>query len=114
MTTKMRGLDGMKWDDDGSSNGNDSDSDVCNEGGDSQGLCTDRPAINTNSISYGLGNLHPPYGPIITNYITDVLHISTPKDWQLLLIQAVVFIKNSNKLRFLCIRRTGNGKILPI
>ena len=50
----------------------------------------------------------------MTNCITDVLHISTPNDWQLLLIQAIVFNIDKNNLRALCIMRTGDGKILPI
>ena len=82
--------------DEGEEGGDASDSDICNDGSDSEGLCTDRPSINTNSMSEGLGSLHPPYGSIITNCITDVFHISTPKDWQLRLIQVVVFNKNAN------------------
>ena len=72
------------------------------------------PAISTNSTSEGLGSLHPPFAKIITNCINDVFNIPSPKDWQLLLIQAIVFNKNSNNLRALCIRRTGDGKSLPI
>ena len=93
---------------------NEGDDDGGNEGDDGRGLCTDGQGVNTNSTSEGLGTIHPPYGCIITDCITNVFRISTPKDWQLLLIQAIVFNENSNKLRALCIRRTGDGKSLPI
>jgi len=100
--------------DEGEEGGDASDSDVHNEGGDREGLCTDHTSINMNSTSEGLGSLHPPYGSIIKNCITHVFHTSTPKNWQLLLIQAIVFNKNTNKLRALYIRRTADGKSFPI
>ena len=43
-----------------------------------------------------------------------MFHISTPKDWQLLLIQYTVFNKNVNNPCVLCIRRSCDGKSLPI
>ena len=70
--------------------------------------------VSTTCTSEGLGSIHQPYGSIITDCITNVFGITTPKDWQLLLIQSIVFNTNANKLRALCIRRTGDGKSLPI
>ena len=66
---RIRWYEGDGVEDEGEEGGDANDSDICNEGGDSEGLCTDRPSINTNSTSEGLGSLHPPYGSIITNCI---------------------------------------------
>ena len=70
--------------------------------------------VNTTCISECLGSIYPPYGSIITDCIANVFGITTPKDWQLLLIQSIVFNTNANKLGALFIRRTGDGKSLPI
>ena len=70
--------------------------------------------VSTTCTSEVLGSIHPPYGSIIADCITNIIGITNPKDWQLLLIQSVLFNTNTNKLRALCIRRMGNGKSLPI
>ena len=70
---------------------------------DSIDLSIDGIGIKTDTIFEGLGHIHPLYGSIITDYIQIVFKSLTPNDGQLLLIQAIVFNKNDNNLRALCI-----------
>ena len=108
-------------------NGNDSsnfDSEILGgeESGDTAcGTSNDNPCSSggicgstTEGTFEGLGSLHSRYGIIISDCIKNVFGINKPKDWQLLLIQAMVFANNANSIRAICIRCTGDGKSLPI
>ena len=59
--------------------------------------------IPSDTISGGIGTIHAPYGSIVSDFTRTVFKIGTPKDWQLLLIQAIVLNKNVNKLCAFCI-----------
>ena len=61
----------------------------------------------------GIPDLIPQYSNAIKQVMKDVFKIESPKEWQLRLVQAMVFTKHK-KLRIRCIRRTGDGKSLPI
>ena len=37
--------------------------------------------IPSDTMSEGLGIIHPPYGSIVSDYIRTVFKIGTPKDW---------------------------------
>ena len=108
------GDDDIEGWDDGNEVYDDNDSDKGDEGGNGDVLANNGQGVNTNSTSEGLGNIHPPYGCIITNCITYVFRITTPNNWQSLLIHSTLFNKNANKLRELCISRNGDGKNLLI
>lgn len=82
-------------------------------GGGDGSVITDR-GNSTDCTSKGLGRIHPLYESIIADCIKNVFGIMTPKEWQLLLIQLIVLNTNAHKLQSLYIRRTGNGKSLPI
>ena len=62
----------------------------------------------------GLGTIFPPYRDIINECLLSVFNIDKPKDWQILLIQALVFSDKASNRRVMCIRQTGDGKSLPI
>ena len=58
----------------------------------------------------GLGTIFPPYRDIINECLLSVFNIDKPKDWQILLIQALVFSDKASNRRVMCIRQTGDGK----
>lgn len=51
---------------------------------------------------------------IIQECLHDVFNINNPKVWQVMLIHSLVFDKTSNERRVMCIRKTGDGKSLPM
>jgi len=51
---------------------------------------------------------------LITKCVRSVFNIEAPKLWQILLIQALAFSKDTNSRRVMCIRQKGDGKSLPI
>ena len=52
----------------------------------------------------GLGTIFPPYRAIINECLLSVFNIDKPKDWQILLIQALVFSDHASNHRVMCIR----------
>ena len=68
----------------------------------------------TDSLIEGFGSIFPPYREIIIECIQSVFKIDSPTDWQILLIQSLVFPYFDSPRRIMCIRKTGDGKSLPI
>ena len=68
----------------------------------------------TDSLLEGFGTIFPPYRAIIVECIQSVFKIDAPTDWQILLIQSLVFPYFDSPRRIMCIRQTGDGKSLPI
>ena len=62
----------------------------------------------------GLQPIIVAYQSIIRECVQEVFGISNPKAWQVMLIQSLVFDKDSNMRRVMCIRQTGDGKSLPM
>ena len=62
----------------------------------------------------GLGTISHPYRAIINECLLSVFNIETPKDWQILLIQSLVFSDHASNPRVMCIRQTGDRKSLTI
>ena len=66
----------------------------------------------TDSLIEGFGSIFPPYREIIIECIQSVFKIDSPTDWQILLIQSLVFPYFDSPRRIMCIQKTGDGKSL--
>ena len=59
--------------------------------------------VVNDALVEGLGNIFPPYRNIIIDCVQSVFRIESPTEWQILLIQALVFPKNAANHRIVCI-----------
>ena len=85
---------------------------LCNSIAKTNNEKSNEPLID--STTEGLGTIFAPYRNIIYDCIRSVFNINTPKEWQTLLIQSLVFSDHATTDRIMCIRQTGDGKSLVI
>ena len=68
----------------------------------------------TDATIEGFPPVVPEHQSIIRECLKEVFRIDNPKAWQVMLIHSLVFDKLSNERRVMCIRKTGDGKSLPM